>query len=173
VRGVEWGKNAKKLASPAGNDESNGPMIFDPANQQSPDLVKPVRYGVVAVVPRDGRLLVIRRSATVLAPRAICFPGGGIEAGESEPQALVREIQEELNAEIAPLRRIWHNVTAWKISLSWWLASLAPDAELVPNPEEVEEIHWFTPEEIRAHPDLLQGNVSFLDALSTGQIDLK
>jgi len=136
-------------------------------------LVAPVRYGVVAVVPRSGRLLVIRRSEFVLAPRAICFPGGGIEPGETEPQALVREIQEELGVEIRPLRCLWRSITAWRIALSWWLAALPPDAEPAPNPAEVEAIHWLVPEEIRAHPDLLQGNVGFLEALCAGKIAIE
>jgi hypothetical protein len=40
------------------------------------------RRGVIAVVVREGRLLVIRRAQCVVAPGAICFPGGGIEPGE-------------------------------------------------------------------------------------------
>jgi len=140
--------------------------------EPSPNPLEPVRYGVVAVVPREGRLLVIRRSATVLAPRAICFPGGGIEPGESEPQALIREIQEELGVDISPVRCLWRSVTAWRIALAWWLAALPTAALPVPNPAEVESVHWLTPDEIRAHPDLLQGNIGFLDAVCRGQIEL-
>ena len=123
--------------------------------------LEPVRYGVVAVVPRDGQLLVIRRSSTVLAPRAICFPGGGIEPGESEPQALIREIQEELAVDILPVRCLWRSVTAWRIALAWWLASLPPNASPVPNPAEVEAVHWLTPDEIRAHPGIATGQRGF------------
>lgn len=148
------------------------PPAQAPPLDPTADPLKPVRYGVVAVVPRQGQLLVIRRSATVLAPNAICFPGGGIEPGETEPQALVREIHEELNAPILPLRCLWRSVTAWRIALAWWLASLPADAELMPNPAEVAAIYWLTPDEIRSHPDLLQGNISFLEALSAGQIEL-
>ncbi len=46
------------------------------------------RRGVVAVVMRGDRFLTIRRSAEVLAPGKYCFPGGGIEAGETEVAAL-------------------------------------------------------------------------------------
>ena len=62
------------------------------------------RQGAVAVVVRDDRFLVIRRSANVVAPGAFCFPGGGIEAGETEERALVREFREELGATIVPVR---------------------------------------------------------------------
>ncbi len=71
-----------------------------------------------------------------------------------------------------PIRRLWRNVTAWRVALSWWLAELPSDVELLPNPAEVEAVHWLTADEIRAHPDLLQGNISFLQALRDGTIRL-
>ena len=65
-----------------------------------------MRRGVVAVVVREARLLVVRRSALVEAPRAYCFPGGGIEPGETESEALRREMVEELAAEVVPVRQL-------------------------------------------------------------------
>lgn len=76
------------------------------------------RRGVVAVVTRADRFLVIRRSAHVVAPGAFCFPGGGIEPGENEEQALVREFLEELNAAIEPVRLLWRSVTPWETQLA-------------------------------------------------------
>ena len=80
------------------------------------------RRGSVAGVVRDGRLLVIRRSQFVVAPRTFCFPGGAIEGSESEEEALVREIREELGVTVRPERRIWQSVTPWHVHLSWWLS---------------------------------------------------
>jgi 8-oxo-dGTP pyrophosphatase MutT (NUDIX family) len=99
--------------------------------QQSSDPIR--RRGAVAVVIRDARFLVIRRSAQVVAPGALCFPGGGIEPGESEEQALVREFQEELGAVIRPVRRIWASVTRWRVELAWWLGELDPGALAQPR----------------------------------------
>src|SRR6516162_4199427 len=82
------------------------------------------RRGVVAVVVRQGRLLVIRRSQSVVAPGTVCFPGGGIEPGESELDALVREIGEELGSRAVLIRPLWRSVTPWNVALSWWLAEL-------------------------------------------------
>ncbi|HEY1784258.1 MAG TPA: NUDIX domain-containing protein [Pirellulales bacterium] len=138
-----------------------------PANDSSP-----MRRGVVAVVPRDERLLVIRRSALVVAPGAYCFPGGGIEGEETEPAALVREIQEELGLDIVPLRRLWQSVTPWQVELAWWLVRLPAGAEPVPNPAEVAACEWHTPEAMRRLPGLLESNLAFLDALAAGQICL-
>jgi 8-oxo-dGTP diphosphatase len=128
--------------------------------------------GTPAVVVRGPRLLVIRRSRFVVAPRTLCFPGGAIEGGESEQEALVREIREELGATVRPERRVWESVTPWGVHLSWWLSRLAPDAQLQPNPAEVESIHWYTPEEMAGRADLLESNRHFLRALALGEIDL-
>ena len=129
----------------------------------------PGRRGVVAVVVRKRRLLVIRRSRFVVAPRAFCFPGGAIEDDESEGEALVREIREELGVTIAPERQIWQSVTPWHVQLSWWLTRLDPKAILAPNPAEVESVHWLTPEEMAQLPGLLQSNHHFLEALDSGE----
>jgi 8-oxo-dGTP diphosphatase len=132
----------------------------------------PVRRGAVAVFIRDGQFLVIRRSQHVVAPGAYCFPGGGIEADESEAAALVREIEEELGVTIRPVQKIWHSVTPWNVELVWWLTELPVDAELRPNPAEVESIHWCTAEEMSQLPDLLASNLAFLAAVATGEISL-
>lgn len=128
--------------------------------------------GVAAVIVRAGRLLVIQRSHLVVAPGAYCFPGGAIEAGETEAQALVREIQEELSVPVRPLRRIWSSVTPWHVSLAWWTASLADDLSPAPNPAEVAAVHWYTTREMAALPGLLESNYDFLAALDRGEIDL-
>jgi 8-oxo-dGTP pyrophosphatase MutT (NUDIX family) len=137
-----------------------------------PAISQPIRRGVVAVVSQTGRLLVIRRSAQVVAPRAICFPGGAIEAGESETAALIREVQEELGAEILPLRRLWQSVTPWNVDLAWWSARLDAATPLTLNAAEVESVHWLAPEEILALPDLLASNCEFLQAILRGEIVL-
>ena len=132
-----------------------------------------IRRGVVAVIVRDSRLLVIRRSLKVVAPGAFCFPGGGIEGAETEEQALVREIQEELGALVRPVRRIWRSTTAWRVDLAWWTAELAADATLAPNPAEVAAISWHTPAEMAALAELLDSNRKFLAALACGEVSLQ
>ena len=133
---------------------------------------QPIRCGVVAVVLRQDRLLVIRRSRHVTAPRAICFPGGGIEPDESEEQALVRELQEELTALVLPTRRLWQSKTRWGVELAWWRAELAPDAVPVAQPAEVESVHWYTPAELTGLGDLLDSNREFLAAIARGEVRL-
>ena len=122
------------------------------------------KRGVVAVVPRHDRLLVIRRSQTVVAPGAYCFPGGGIHDNESEAAAVIREMQEELNVAATPRHCLWRSVTPWNVELAWWLAELSAESVLQPNEEEVADVHWLTPSEIRSLGNLLDSNRDFLDA---------
>ena len=120
-------------------------------------------HGVIAVVARDGRYLVIRRADCVPAPGAWCFVGGAMEPGESEPEALVREFREEVGGLISPVRRIWEYLRPdGRLRLYWWSAELLA-GELQPNPAEIAELRWCTPAEMRALPGLLPNNLEFLD----------
>ncbi|MEM1067780.1 MAG: NUDIX domain-containing protein [Planctomycetota bacterium] len=130
------------------------------------------RRGVVGVIFRNDRLLIIRRSMTVAAPGKLCLPGGGIEAGETEAQALVREMQEELAIDVDPVRLCWRSVTAWGTNLAWWLANLDDQITPIANPEEVAEVHWMTAEEIRRADEMLPSLPTFMDAWERGEVDL-
>jgi 8-oxo-dGTP pyrophosphatase MutT (NUDIX family) len=145
----------------------------DSHHPDSTEPAEPVRRGAVAVLVRGERLLVIRRSRWVIAPRAFCFPGGGIEAGETEAAALVREIQEELGVAVRPVRRLLRSVTPWNVELNWWRAEfISANVSLVPNPAEVESVHWYSPRQMAELPGFLESNRQFLDALASGRIHL-
>lgn len=128
--------------------------------------------GVIAVIAQDTELLVIRRSQQVRAPGAYCFPGGGIERGESEEEALVRELFEELTATVSPVKRLYENATPSGVQLAWWLATLAPNSLLIPNPREVASVHWLSTPQIRYLPGLLVTNHDFLDAFERLEFSL-
>jgi 8-oxo-dGTP diphosphatase len=132
----------------------------------------PGRRGAVAIVVRNRRMLVIRRSRSVVAPLVYCFPGGGIEGNETEQEAIVREFHEEIHVAVRPLRRLWECVTAWKVHLAWWYGEMDADAMPLANPREVESIHWLTLEEMAALPDLLSSNREFLELVKDGKIAL-
>ena len=123
--------------------------------------------GVVVACPRaDGRWLLIRRSATVIAPRRICFPGGHIEAGESDGEAAVREMREELGVAIEPVRRVWEYALPERpVTLYGWLGRLH-SLELRPAPAEVEEVLWLTLDQAASHPEGLPATPDFAAALA-------
>ncbi|MEX2185644.1 MAG: NUDIX domain-containing protein [Pirellulales bacterium] len=145
----------------------------EPAERaESGDAGLVVRRGAVAIIVRDGRCLIIRRAEGIEAPGAYCFPGGGIEEGETETEALCRELREELDVAIEPMRRVWESITPWGVHLAWWTARIADSAEPTPAPLEVAEVVWRTWDAMRELPGLLRSNLAFLDALGAGDIVL-
>lgn len=90
--------------------------------------------------------------------------------GESESEALVREMQEELSIEVRPVRLCWRSVTPWGTNLAWWLAHLDPRITPIANPEEVAEVHWMTRQEIRTARDMLPSLPTFVDAWERGEV---
>jgi 8-oxo-dGTP diphosphatase len=133
----------------------------------------PTPRGVVAVASRHGRYLAIRRGPTVAAGGRICFPGGHVEPGEAEHDAVERECREEVGAAVVATTRVWSSVTNWGTALSWWAVRLVDERDLVPHPVEVAEILWLSADEMLALPDLLPGNREFLVALREGAIRLE
>jgi 8-oxo-dGTP diphosphatase len=104
---------------------------------------------VVGALVRNGQVLLGHRSPDKHAyPNIWDLPGGVIEAGESELDALVRELHEELGVVIAPetarhLCRVTAGSSTEPVLLSAWRvdawrgtpASLAPDEHVA--------IGWF------------------------------
>jgi A/G-specific adenine glycosylase len=105
------------------------------ARARGTQLERPVRpprrntphYDVVAgvIYRHDGAFLIARRPPQGLLGGLWEFPGGKQEEGESLPEALRREIQEELAIDIAvgqPLGAIKHAYTHFRITLHAFLA---------------------------------------------------
>jgi 8-oxo-dGTP diphosphatase len=59
-----------------------------------------------ALIEQYGRVLITQRSSTMANALLWEFPGGKIEPGEKEEDCLIREIQEELNLSIVPVKRM-------------------------------------------------------------------
>jgi 8-oxo-dGTP diphosphatase len=55
---------------------------------------------VAAVLEEEGRYLITQRRATAVLPLMWEFPGGRVEAGETDAQALKREVLHRLGADI-------------------------------------------------------------------------
>lgn len=116
--------------------------------------------GVVAVVRREARYLLIQRAPSILAGGAWCFVGGAMEQGESQRDAVTREFFEEVGGVIRPVRKIWESVRPAALRLHWWAAELV-DGKLTPNPAEVAAFGWFDVPEALALPHLLETNREF------------
>lgn len=120
----------------------------------------------MAVLPHEGRLLVIRRAEGIRAAGWWCFPGGAIDAGETPEQAIVREMQEELGLAIRPVRKLWEWLRPdGRLLLHWWLVELDnPDlADMDVNPAEVAEARMVSLDEFRCLEPVLESNLLFLE----------
>lgn len=125
--------------------------------------VRKTALGVAAVVTDRRHLLMIQRAETVILPGTWCFPGGTLEEGESPRDALVREMDEELGLSVTPGAFLWR----WArddggLEIQWWSARIAGGA-IRPNPAEVSQAVWMTPDTIRRTPKVLPNNIQFLD----------
>ncbi|WP_262852124.1 (deoxy)nucleoside triphosphate pyrophosphohydrolase [Mumia quercus] len=107
----------------------------------------------VAIV-RDGRVLAARRTAPPALAGGWELPGGKVEAGESEPDAVRREIAEELGCEVVVGRRL-----DGEVELSPTMVLRVHTAALVagePAPTEHDRVRWLAPDEL--------DDVAWLDA---------
>jgi 8-oxo-dGTP diphosphatase len=66
----------------------------------------PLLKVVCAIIEHEGKVLVTQRGPQMKLPGKWEFPGGKVHAGESESEALLREIKEELALEIEVLERL-------------------------------------------------------------------
>jgi 8-oxo-dGTP diphosphatase len=98
---------------------------------------------VAAVVRRGDAILVTRRPDRPGRRGQWEFPGGKVEPGERDPDALAREIREELGCaiEVGPLLlRHAHCYPEREVELAFYACTMRDDLE--PAPIGVAEIAW-------------------------------
>ncbi len=63
---------------------------------------------VGAMIERDGKYLITQRPPTATLPLLWEFPGGRVEPGETDEEALARELREEMHVDVAVGERVIH-----------------------------------------------------------------
>jgi 8-oxo-dGTP diphosphatase len=104
---------------------------------------------VVGVLEREDRFLMVKRAPSARNPGRWGLPSGKIEPGETEPEAVVREMREELAVEVVPVRRLWTSTSAdgaW--TTHWWEANVE-QGRVSPARREVDDARWLTIAEVR------------------------
>jgi mutator protein MutT len=109
----------------------------------------PIRV-VAAVVEQDGRLLVCERPAHKRHGGLWEFPGGKVEEGESDLEAVRRELAEELGVEVTA---VGARVLAVADPGSEFVIEFVP-AEIRGEPRALEHtrLRWAAPAELLALP---------------------
>jgi 8-oxo-dGTP diphosphatase len=107
---------------------------------------------VAAVIEREGRYLITQRKPTAVLPLLWEFPGGRVEEGESETQALVREVKGRIGSEVAVFEKLgdhFHEYEAYDVLMSMYACALPRGAE--PTPVGVNEVRWVASEELERY----------------------
>lgn len=131
-------------------------------------MPEPKRDAVVAVLVRDGRFLVIRRGPQVPRPGYWMPLSGRVEPGETQPEAVVREVFEEVGLRAHPLAKVWESDTDdGRFRLHWWTASVEP-GEPVPDPAEVSDVRWLVPSEFGRLEPIFADHRRFFDRVAPG-----
>ncbi len=122
-------------------------MASDPASPERPLLP------VVAAVIRggDGRILIARRPEHLDQGGLWEFPGGKLEAGESQREGLYRELDEELGIRVSnatPLLQITHDYPARRVVLHVFEVTRWQGE---PVGREGQPLRWVEPEALLDH----------------------
>jgi 8-oxo-dGTP diphosphatase len=115
---------------------------------------------VAAVVRRGDAILVTRRPDRPGRPGQWEFPGGKVEPGEREPDALRREIREELDCDVDVgdlLLRHLHRYPELEVDLAFYACALRGD----PRAVAVAEISWARPGTLSSY-DFLEADRAVL-----------
>ena len=121
------------------------------------------RDAVVAVVRRAGRVLVIQRGPLARLPGYWAPLSGTLEVAETQEEALIREVQEEVGLTVSPVAKVWESQTEDGVfRLHWWMAE-AEQGEIVMQPGEVSDVRWVTPQEFSELEPIFAADRTFFD----------
>jgi 8-oxo-dGTP diphosphatase len=129
-------------------------------------LSKPQTVVAAGILRRAGRILICQRRRGQEHPLKWEFPGGKLEPGETPPEALVRELKEELGIEAAVQTELTRYEFAYpnkRPILLVFLEVPAWQGDIVNH--IFEQLEWAAPAELSAH-DFLEGDIDFLTWLS-------
>lgn len=115
-----------------------------------PELARPRKLVVAALIRRGEQVLISRRRADQAMPLLWEFPGGKVEPGEAPVAALEREVREELGCDIvvdAIEEVVFHAYPVFDLVMLVYRCTVAHGQ---PRAVEVAEIAWVDP---RTLPD--------------------
>jgi 8-oxo-dGTP diphosphatase len=121
---------------------------------------------VVAGVLLDdtGRVLIAQRPHGSWQAGRWEFPGGKVESGETDEQALRRELKEELGIHVQQarlLQTVEHAYSDRTVSIALWLV---PRYEGTPQGLDAQALQWRQPQELHS-VDLLEADLPFIATL--------
>jgi 8-oxo-dGTP diphosphatase len=126
---------------------------------------RPLVLVVAAALFDDtGRVLIAQRPTGKPLAGRWEFPGGKVDAGESEHGALLRELREELGIEVIaarPFMRLKHAYAERDVELSLWIVERFGGE---PRSLDAQALKWVAPARL-AGEDILEADQPFIAAL--------
>ena len=108
----------------------------------------------VALIDRDGRILIAQRPEGKSMAGLWEFPGGKVEPGESPDAALIRELQEELGVDtrqscLAPLTFASHAYDDFHLLMPLYVCRVWKG---IPRAKEGQKLYWVRPMQLTDYP---------------------
>ena len=107
---------------------------------------------VAAVIARNDRYLITQRRPTAVLPGLWEFPGGRVEEGETDAQALRREVQERVGVDVevgACIGRRTHDYDGYSVDLALYQATIPGSTE--PRAVRVADCRWVASSEFEKY----------------------
>ena len=108
---------------------------------------------VAAEIESKGRFLITQRREHALFPLYWEFPSGKVEQGESDQDALIREIKERLDIEVQVgfcTMYVKHEYDEYTLDFYVYQCTLTPAS--IPRPLLVRDWKWVTTQEMEHYP---------------------
>jgi len=109
---------------------------------------------VAAVIQHDGKYLITQRRENASLPLLWEFPGGRVEPGETDADALQREFGERLGAQVEvgkPVAFRRHDYEGYSVELVLYEATLSVGEEEL-EAKRVKEYRWVAADEFSEYP---------------------
>lgn len=113
-------------------------------------VTKPRIRVVAARIERDGRFLITQRNPHAVLPLLWEFPGGRVESGELDRDALVRELEEKVGIEIEVgelSMSVSHEYERYHLDMQVYCAATQDQ----PIPKGVYTVRWVAPAEFESY----------------------
>ena len=116
--------------------------------------MKVILVSAVALIDRDGRVLLAQRPEGKSMAGLWEFPGGKVEPGETPEAALIRELHEELGIStwescLAPLTFASHNYPEFHLLMPLFACR---KWDGIPSAQENQRLEWAYPQRLRDYP---------------------
>jgi 8-oxo-dGTP diphosphatase len=112
-------------------------------------MSKDVIRVVAAVIEDAGRYLITQRTTGAVLPLLWEFPGGRVEEGETDVEALIREVQHRIGVDVRVVEKLGdhiHEYEAYDVHLAMFACRLGAGAK--PHPVSVNAVRWVTSSEM-------------------------